>query len=42
MVQELLNVEQFCSKKINKIKKLKHLGIFGHVLSIVGGKAFKD
>jgi hypothetical protein len=37
MVQELLNVEQFCSTK----SKLKHLGLFGHVRSIVG-KAFKD
>jgi hypothetical protein len=37
MGQELLNVGQFCSTK----SKLKRLGIFGHVRSIVG-KAFKD
>jgi hypothetical protein len=34
-------LSNFVQKKSTK-SKLKHLGIFGHVLSIVGGKAFKD
>jgi hypothetical protein len=35
MLQELLNIEQFCQKSFNEIK-LNIMGKFGHTLDIVG------
>jgi hypothetical protein len=35
MLQELLNIEQFCQKNFNEIK-LNIMGKFGHTLDIVG------
>ncbi len=35
MLQELLNIEQFCQKNCNEIK-LNIMGKFGHTLDIVG------
>ncbi len=35
MLQELLNIEQFCQKNVKEIK-LNIMGKFGHTLDIVG------